>query len=170
VSRRGSADSELADLMERLRADLALSRATLRLDVTVPGREEFPMTHEALAPGVDSVAGKVVPADGHPTVERILRDRTWLVVDDCVGLGRRDSDFDRPVYWSMLETYGGLAAFIAAPLFEEDRLVAILSLHHLGSPRVWSGDERDVVSGALEQIDGLRIRYGVEAQGEDDHR
>jgi GAF domain-containing protein len=162
-----SADARLEELMQHLRTELDLSRATLRLDVDVPGREAFPMTHEALAPGVDSVAGKVVAADGHPTVERIVRDRAWLVVDDCAGLARADSDFDRPVFWSMLEDYGGLAAYIAAPLFEGGRLVAILSLHQLGSPRAWTAGERETVAQALETINELRARYALEARDED---
>ncbi|MEA2330532.1 MAG: hypothetical protein QOH58_670 [Thermoleophilaceae bacterium] len=157
------ADTEVRELMEHLLGELRLSRATLRLDVDLPGREPFPMVGEALAPGVESIAGKVVAADGHPTVDRIMRDRAWVVVDDCVALGRQDPDFDRPVYWSMLEQYGGLAAYIAAPLFEGDELVAILSLHQLGSPRTWTPDERAEVQRGLEAIAALRPRYRLEA-------
>jgi GAF domain-containing protein len=41
----------------------------------------------------------------------------------------------------MLEHYGGLGAQIVTPVREGERLLGIISLHHLGGPREWAERE-----------------------------
>ena len=150
----GPADRELSDLMVTLRDRLALSRATLRLDV--PADQPMPMTHEALAQGVASVGGVVVAAEGSPTVATILRTRALLAVPDTDRAVEVDPAFDDDSFRAMVRDYGGLAAFVAAPVFEQDQLVGILSLHQLSAPRNWTEDELEIARRATGRITQLR--------------
>src|SRR5213082_1771644 len=93
-------DAILADLLARTGA----SRVTLRQDVT--GEYAFPVTHEALAPGVGSLkAERTVDLRTQPVVLELQQGRQ-VVQDDSRAA------FDDPAYQRMLETYGGLAAQI----------------------------------------------------------
>ena len=162
VSAPETADKQLTLILQTLRDDLSLARATLRLDI--PGEQAMPMTHEVLAPGVASVDGHVVAAAGSPTVTKLKRDRSWVVVSDCGRAAETDPDFDDDGFRAMQRDYGGLAAFIAAPLFEGDRLVGIVSLHHLGSPREWSEGELALVNEARNRIGRLRPQFTLERE------
>jgi GAF domain-containing protein len=133
----------LQDLLEQTRA----SRVTLREDV--PGEHTFPVTHESLAPGVSSLREeRTVDLKTQPVVA-LVRDGQQVVQVDSRAA------FDDPAFQKMLETYGGLAAQIVTPLFRDGRLVAIVSLHQLGSPRRWTPDEVAAASVAAERIGEL---------------
>ena len=109
------------------------SRVTLRQDV--PGDYAFPVTHETLAPGAQSLREeRTVDLKTQPVVA-LLKDGRQVVQDDC------RTAFDDPAFHQMLETYGGLAAQIVTPIVCEGRLVAIVSLHQLGNPRRWTEGE-----------------------------
>ena len=109
------------------------SRVTLRQDV--PGDYAFPVTHETLAPGAQSLREeRTVDLKTQPVVA-LLKDGRQVVQDDC------RTAFDDPAFHQMLETYGGLAAQIVTPIVRESRLVAIVSLHQLGNPRRWTEGE-----------------------------
>jgi GAF domain-containing protein len=125
--------TEIEPILEDLLAQTGASRVTLRQDV--PGDYAFPVTHEALAPGVPSLREeRTVDLRTQPVVLE-LRQGRQVVQDDC------RSAFDDPAYQRMLETYGGLAAQIVTPVFRAGRLAAIVSLHQLGSPRRWTAEE-----------------------------
>ncbi len=153
----GPADRELDQLMTGLLDSLSLSRATLRLDV--PDDPSMPMTHEVLAPGVPSVGGRVVTATGSPTVEMVMRTHEVLAVDDTSRAIEIDPVFDDDRFRAMVRDYGGLASYIAAPVFEDDRLVGIVSLHHLGAPREWSAAEIHTSAAAAARAGELRAVY-----------
>jgi len=122
-------DSILGDLLRALGA----SRVTLRQDL--PGEYAFPVTHEALAPGVPSlVAERTVELRKQPVVRELMRGQQ-VVQPDCRAA------FDEPAFQQMLETYGGLAAQVVTPIILGDRLAAIVSLHQLGTPRAWTDAE-----------------------------
>ena len=109
------------------------SRVTLRQDV--PGDYAFPVTHETLAPGAQSLREeRTVDLKTQPVVA-LLKDGRQVVQDDC------RTAFDDPAFHQMLETYGGLAAQIVTPIVRQGRLVAIVSLHQLGNPRRWTEGE-----------------------------
>jgi GAF domain-containing protein len=125
--------TEIEPILEELLAGTGASRVTLRQDV--PGDYAFPVTHEALAPGVPSLREeRTVDLRAQPVVLE-LRQGRQVVQDDCRHA------FDDPAYQRMLETYGGLAAQIVTPVFRGGRLAAIVSLHQLGSPRRWTTEE-----------------------------
>jgi GAF domain-containing protein len=139
--------TEIEPILEELLAGTGASRVTLRQDV--PGDYAFPVTHEALAPGVSSLREeRSVDLRTQPVVLE-LRQGRQVVQDDC----RRA--FDDPAYQRMLETYGGLAAQVVTPVFRAGRLAAIVSLHQLGSPRRWTAEEIAAATRAAANVGRL---------------
>ena len=119
-------------LLAALLAETRGSRVTLRQDV--PGPDAFPVTHEALAPDAASLREeRSVDLRTQPVVREILLGRQ-VVQDDCRA-AYPDEAFQR-----MLDAYGGLAAQIVTPILREGRVVAILSLHRLGTPHRWPAE------------------------------
>jgi len=139
--------TEIEPILEELLAGTGASRVTLRQDM--PGDYAFPVTHEALAPGVPSLREeRSVDLRTQPVVLE-LRQGRQVVQDDC----RRA--FDDPAYQRMLETYGGLAAQIVTPVFRAGKLAAIVSLHQLGSPRRWTAEEIAAATRAAANVGSL---------------
>jgi GAF domain-containing protein len=137
----------IASVLEELRAALRADRVTLRRNV--PGDYAFPVTDEALAPGVGSLRDeRTVDLRTQPVVALLLRGEQ-VVQDDTRAA------FDDPAFHRMLDTYGGLAAQIVTPVFVEDRLEAIVSLHALGKPRTWSDDDAAACRRAAGRVQGL---------------
>src|SRR5205807_622634 len=109
----------------------------------------FPVTHEALAPGVASLRDeRTVDLRTQPVVVELRRGRQ-VVQDDS------RSAYDDPDYQRMLETYGGLAAQIVTPVFVEGELRAIVSLHQLGAPRSWTEEEKALATEAADRVRAL---------------
>jgi GAF domain-containing protein len=136
-------DAVLADLL----AQTGASRVTLRRDV--PGDYAFPVTNEALGPGVASLREeRTVDLRAQPVVRELLAGRQVVQHDSRAA-------FDDPAYRRMLETYGGLAAQIVTPVFREGRLAAIVSLHQLGEPRRWTDEEVALCTAAAERVSEL---------------
>jgi GAF domain-containing protein len=139
--------NEIDALLQDLLSTTHASRVTLRQDV--PGDYAFPVTHEAVAPGVPSLREeRTVDLKAQPVVA-MLKNGRQVVQDDC------RTAFDDPAFHQMLEAYGGLAAQIVTPISRARRLVAIVSLHQLGSPRRWTDDEIAAASLAARHIGDL---------------
>jgi GAF domain-containing protein len=120
---------------------------TLRRDL--PGDYAFPVTDEALTPGVASLREeRTVDLRTQPVVLELQRGGQ-VVQDDS------RSAHDEPAYQRMLETYGGLAAQIVTPVVVDGRLLGIVSLHQLGSPRRWARDEIEACRDAAARIGRL---------------
>ncbi|MET0939177.1 MAG: GAF domain-containing protein [Gaiellaceae bacterium] len=136
--------SGIDDILEGLLAATGASRVTLREDM--PGDYVFPVTHEALADGVNSLrAERTVDLRTQPVVLDLQKGRQ-VVQDDS------RTAYDDPAYQRMLEAYGGLAAQIVTPIFDGDHLRAVVSLHQLGLPRSWSDDEIAAATRAAERV------------------
>lgn len=163
--RRGEA---IAAVLTDLRDRLELSRATLRIDI--PGGPPMPMTHELLADGVSTLAGRVVSAAGSPTVSRMVKTRRPVIVSDTARIASVDPAFADSGFEAMVRDYGGLSAFIAAPIFDGDRLAGILSLHVVGGPREWSAAEIDLVESAADRIRDDVLALGARPAGPTDLR
>lgn len=139
--------NEINGVLQDLLGQTGASRVTLREDV--PGEYVFPVTREALSPGVPSLRKeRTVDLKTQPVVA-LLRDGQQVVQDDSRAA------FDDPAFQTMLDTYGGLAAQIVTPVLRDDRLVAIVSLHQLGSPRRWTADEVAAASLAAQRVGEL---------------
>jgi GAF domain-containing protein len=134
----------IASVLEELRAALCADRVTLRRNV--PGDYAYPVTDEALGPGVGSLRDdRTVDLRTQPVVALLLRGEQ-AVQDDTRAA------FDDPAFHRMLDAYGGLAAQIVTPVFVEDRLEAIVSLHALGGPRAWSDDDALACRRAADRV------------------
>jgi GAF domain-containing protein len=133
-------DAILADLLARTGA----SRVTLRQNL--PGDYAFPVTHEALAPGVGSLRDEhTVDLRTQPVALEVAAGRQ-VVQDDCAAA------YDDPAFHRMREVYGGLAAQIVTPVTREGTIVGIVSLHQLGAPRDWSAAEIALCDEIVERL------------------
>ena len=138
---------EIQSILEELLRETGASRVTLRQDV--PGEYAFPVTHEALAPGVGSLSEeRTVDLRTQPVVRELLQGRQVVQADTRAA-------FDDPHFQRMLETYGGLAAQIVTPVHVGARVEAILSLHQLGRPRDWTKREAEACTRAAERVGKL---------------
>jgi GAF domain-containing protein len=136
--------TEIDSILEGLLRTVGASRVTLRQDL--PGDYAFPVTHEALAPGVASLVDeRTVDLRNQPVV-RELRRGNQVVQSDCRAA------FDDAAFQRMLETYGGLAAQVVTPIAAGGRLVAIVSLHQLGRPRSWTEAEVAACTSAADRV------------------
>jgi GAF domain-containing protein len=139
--------AEIEDVLQALLNGTGASRVTLREDV--PGDYAFPVTHEALAPGVGSLLGeRTVDLRSQPVALEVAAGRQ-VVQDDCAQA------FDDPAFHRMRETYGGLAAQIVTPVLSDGRVAGIMSLHQLGSPRRWTKEEIEACRAAATRIGEL---------------
>ena len=128
--------SAVESILQALLAETRASRVTLRRGVS--GGYVFPVTDEALAPGVASLKQeRTVDLRTQPVVREVQR-REQVVQEDCRAAN------DDPAFQQMLETYGGLAAQIVTAVVADGGVAAIVSVHQLGSPRRWSEDEVNV--------------------------
>jgi GAF domain-containing protein len=136
-----------AAVVERLLARTKASRVTLRQDL--PGDYAFPVTYEALAPGATSLLEeRTVDLRTQPVVAELARGRQ-VVQDDCAAA------YDDAAFRRMCQTYGGLAAQIVTPVLRNEQLVAIVSVHELGEPRAWTGEEVAAATLAAEEVEKL---------------
>lgn len=134
-------------VLHELLAATAASRVTLRRDVG--GDYPFPVVAEALAPGVASLREeRSVHLPTQPVVLEIARGRQVVQHDSRAA-------FDDPGYQRMLDVYGGLAAQIVTPISDQGRVVAILSLHQLETPRTWTAAEIALATETAQLIAGL---------------
>ena len=140
--------SHISSILNSLLEGTGASRVTLREDL--PGDDFFPVTDEALRPGVASLREeRTVDLRSQPVV-RELRQGRQVVQNDC-----RAALAD-PAFLCMLETYGGLAAQIVTPIFLAGQLRAIVSVHQLGEARVWSAREIELATSAADAV-GQRL-------------
>jgi GAF domain-containing protein len=138
---------DVDDILEALLTATGASRVTLRQDL--PGDYAFPVTHEALGDGVGSLRGeRTVDLRKQPVILELQTGRQ-VVQDDC------RTAYDDPAFQKMLDAYGGLAAQIVTPVLDGDRLKAVVSLHQLGQPRVWTAEEIGAATEAAGRVGGL---------------
>ena len=136
--------AEIDDVLRALLQQTGASRVTLRQDM--PGDYRFPVTHEALAPGVGSlIEERTVDLRNQPVALEVAAGRQ-VVQDDCA------SAYDDPAFHRMREIYGGLAAQIVTPVTVNGEVRGIISLHQLGAPRHWTDDEIRACTAAADLV------------------
>jgi GAF domain-containing protein len=139
--------TEIESILQGLLAETRASRVTLRRGASAG--YAFPVTDEALAPGVESLKNeRTIDLRTQPVALEVQR-RGQVVQDDC------RTAHDEPEFQRMLDTYGGLAAQIVTAVVAEGRVAGILSVHQLGAPRRWSGDETDACRRTAARLAGL---------------
>jgi GAF domain-containing protein len=125
--------SAIAAVLEALLAETGASRVTLRRGVD--DGYAFPVTDEALAPGVPSLRNeRTVDLRAQPVVLKV-RESGLVVQDDT------RTAYDDPAFQRMLDVYGGVAAQIVTAVESGDDVAAILSVHQLTTPRRWTSHE-----------------------------
>src|SRR5260370_12077545 len=136
---------EIDVILSGLLAETGASRVTLRRDV--PGEYAFPVTHEALAPGVGSLREEhTIDLRTQPVALEVAAERQ-VVQDDSA------TAFDDPAFHRMRAIYGGLAAQIVTPVARDGGGVAgIVSVHQLGNPRSWTEAEVDACRRAATSL------------------
>jgi GAF domain-containing protein len=140
-------EPEIARILERLLAQMGASRVTLRRDL--PGDYTFPVTDEALAPGVGSLREeRSVDLRDQPVAREVSSGRQ-VVQDDSA------SAHDDPAFHRMRETYGGLAAQVVTPVVVGGRVTGIVSVHDLRAPRHWTAAEVEACTAAAARIGEL---------------
>jgi GAF domain-containing protein len=138
------------EVLDDLLLHSGASRCTLRENIA---GADFPVTHEALAPGVQSIRDIVsVRQVGSPTFNRVLRTKERVIQNDCRASVKSDPGNDVPEFREMLDVYGDLTAFIVEPLFVGDELLGVISLHQLSNPRKWTDNDIQLVSRAGEDV------------------
>ena len=131
-------------ILSDLLAATGASRVTLRQDVA--DEYAFPVTHEALAPGVASLRGeRTVDLRSQPVALEVANGRQ-VVQDDSA------SAYDDPDFHRMRAVYGGLAAQVVTPVVRAGRVVGIVSVHQLGERRTWRDAEIDACTRAAARI------------------
>src|SRR5947199_4108730 len=125
--------AEIDAILGELLSSTGASRVTLRQDV--PG-DVFPVTHEALANGTQSIRGVATPDMARQPVVLEVQQGRQVVQDDCLLAS------EEPRFRAMLELYGGLRAQIVTPVSRGGHVTAIVSLHPPGRARTSS--ERDI--------------------------
>jgi GAF domain-containing protein len=129
------------ELMDELLARTGASRTTLRID-DEPG-VEFPVKAEALAPGVNSIAGdNTIAIRASATFKWIDRERRLLVQEDLLAADPAPAP-------ELMERYGGRAQMLA-PVQRGGELVGLVSVHYVPGTRQWTPEE----IAAVEEIVG----------------
>lgn len=127
-------------LLQNLLAETGASRVTLRQG------EGFAVSYEARAPGVASIRGEdSIDLSRQPVALEVSSGRQVVQTDSRHA-------YDDPEFQRMLKVYGGLAAQIVTPVFSDNEVRAILSLHQLGEPRAWTDEEIQRCRRASERI------------------
>jgi len=140
--------TEIQAIVEGLLSETGASRVTLRQDV--PGEHVFPVTDEALAPGVGSLKEeRSVDMRMQPVAIEVGAGRQ-VVQNDSAAAYEDDAAYHR-----MREIYGGLAAQIVTPVLVDGRVVAVLSLHQLGLTREWTEAEIEACREAAARLAAL---------------
>jgi len=142
-------DAALQAILDRLRQGLRVQRCTLRQNVNAA--YAFPVTHESRGEGVWSLRGDfTIIQSGQPVIEKLLAERAQVVQNDT-----RNASTD-PLFHVMLKHYGDMRAQIVTPLFREDSLAAVLSVHSLKELRTWTPEDTGLARSAARLL-GLLI-------------
>jgi GAF domain-containing protein len=137
----------IEQLIEALREELGVQRATVRIDVA---GAVFPVAYEVLAPGTESIRDDPTDMTRQP-VPRVLAEQDGQVVQDDAAAAFPD-DWE---FHAMRERFGGMRAQIVTGCYRGDRLVALLSIHDLRAPRRFSPAERQRCRDAAAAIAGM---------------
>jgi GAF domain-containing protein len=149
-------------IVSELRETVAVDRCTLRLEVA---GEFFPVVHESRTTRAGTLVGdREIPLQGQPVVEALLSGVEQVVQADSAAASAD------PAFQRMLRHYGGLGAQIVTPVREGERLLGIISLHHLEGTRAWSEPELALARAGAELVarligDGSALRRAAGGSG-----
>ena len=132
------------ELMEELLERTNASRTTVRID-DEPGAE-FPVKAEALAPGIESIAGdRTIGVRASATFEWVDRERRVLVQEDLLAADPAPAP-------ELIERYGGRAQMLA-PVQRDGELVGLVSVHYAPGPRRWTDADIAAVDEIVRRVE-----------------
>ncbi|MDX6540194.1 MAG: hypothetical protein QOI71_1804 [Gaiellales bacterium] len=137
----------IEQLIEALRRDLGVQRATVRVDVA---DAVFPIAYEVLAPGAGSIRDDATDMARQPVPRALAEQDGQVVQEDAAAAFPDDREFH-----AMRERFGGMRAQIVTGCYRGDRLLALLSIHDLRAPRRFSPAERQRCRDAAAAIAGM---------------
>ena len=130
------------EIVEELLLETGASRTTLRLDSS---ETFFPVVAEALAPGIESIAGdSSIDLGASATFQFLAREQRLLIQADLLA-----ADPAPPP--ELIELYGARAQMLA-PIVRAERLVGIVSVHYAPGPREWTAEEVAALGRAVERV------------------
>jgi 3-hydroxyisobutyrate dehydrogenase len=146
----GATPAPIEALIEQLREELDVQRATVRVDVP---DAVFPVRYEVLAGGAGSLRADTTDMARQP-VPRVLAEHGGQVVqEDAAAAFAGDEEFH-----AMRARFGGMRAQIVTGCYRYGDLVALLSVHDLRAPRSFSAAERarcrEVAAAIAGMLDG----------------
>jgi maleate isomerase len=144
VAERADFESAFQTIVEDLRADVAGSRTTLRIDISVWGVDVDTPIAEATSAEAASIRGATLDQRSLLTVQHLNHERKMLVHNDCTTA-------DPPPPKALLDVYG-VKAQMLAPLVRDDHLAGWLSVHYTLSPRVWSAADVEALEHAVAKV------------------
>jgi GAF domain-containing protein len=141
----------LEQIVEELMATVGASRVTIRVD-----RPDavFPVVAEALAPGVQSIAGpSSIDLRAAPTFKHLESTLGVLLQEDLL-------ETDTPPPPELIARYGARAQMLAA-VGIDGAMVGIVSVHHGPDPRRWADAEEQALRAAAARVEAvLRAECG----------
>ena len=142
--RGGRVSAAIEQLIEALRRDLGVQRATVRVDVA---GAVFPVAYEVLAPGAGSIRDDPTDMTRQPVPRALAEQDGQVVQEDAAAAFPDDREFH-----AMRERFGGMRAQIVTGCYRDGKLVALLSIHDLRAPRRFSEAERGLCRAAATAI------------------
>jgi GAF domain-containing protein len=134
--------AELQEIADVLRAATGASRTTVRGRI---GADPVALLAESLADGVESMRGGPQPGIvAAPTYVELVRTRALLVQNDC------RTDGPRPPQ-SLIEHYRVYAQMLA-PVFDDDEMIATISVHQQDAERSWTPVEIAALESVRERV------------------
>ncbi len=139
-------------VVSELLAKTNASRTTLRLDVPERGFHVNGVVAEALAPGVNSIAGETsLQQRQSQTATYLEKHREILLQNDCLTAELRPPK-------ELLQIYGTKAQMMG-PVVRGDALVGWVSVHYNPSTREWSAADVAALEAAVaavhKEMDGM---------------
>ena len=135
-------------IVDRLRDDTSSDRTTIRVDCPGLGLGLESVAAESLGEGVNSIKSQTTQGIRNGAAPRWLAaHRRTFVMDDC--LNPWDPEFAPEDY--VIETYG-VRSEMVSPVFENEDLVGIISVHYTKGTRHWTDEEVACVEAACELL------------------
>lgn len=138
----------LQSIADQLRAELNTSRITIRIDSVTLDLALETIAAESLADGVKAIISETTPNIRQGKAPKwLMANRRTFVMHDC--LHPLHPELAPESY--VIETYS-VRAEMVSPVFNNQRLVGIISAHHTIGPRQWTPQEVARIEAACNRV------------------
>jgi diguanylate cyclase (GGDEF)-like protein/PAS domain S-box-containing protein len=153
-----SLKSALETICEACSGEFAVARASVWL---LSGTGDLICRNLFLSPSQEHQSGTLLSSIRYPSY--FVELEKSRIIDACDA---RTDHRTRPFLESYLEPLG-IGAMLDAPLRVRGQLVGVLCFEHLGGPRIWTSDEKNLACAIADLIVQVQINY--ELLQEHDH-